>query len=43
MTELDCPICDGLGIFDDSTTCESCGGTGDAPDDWVEYEAFSIE
>jgi len=24
-----CPQCDGIGVFDDSTTCQFCDGTGE--------------
>jgi DnaJ-class molecular chaperone len=30
MTSKDeCPMCDGLGLHDDFTTCDVCNGTGD--------------
>jgi len=30
MTDVkDCPMCGGLGVYDDSTSCLFCGGTGE--------------
>jgi len=29
---MNCPICDGLGVFDDGTACGECSGSGETND-----------